>query len=101
MEGRGRDPRPRQSMDRFFATHRGDPLVGTSLEAQITARIFANRDRSQFRPAFGGNQLNNLRPRTPLEQRLLENQLRALSIRLRDRLLEEGDEDGANAVYVR
>ncbi len=101
MEGRGRDSRPRQSMDRFLATHRGDPLVGTSLEAQITARIFANRDRSQFRPAFGGDQLDNLQPRTPYEQRLLENQLRALSIRLRDRLLEEGDIERADAVYVR
>ncbi len=101
MEGRSRDSRPRQSMDRFLATHRGDPLVGTSLEAQITARIFANRDRSRFPPAFGGDRLDNLRPRTPAEQRLLENRLRALSIRLRDRLLEEGNRDGADAVYVR
>ncbi len=88
-------------MDRFLATHRGDPLVGSSIEAQITARIFANRDRSLHRPAFGGDQLNNLRPRTPLEQRLLENHLRALSIRLRDRLLSEGARDEADTIYVR
>ncbi len=88
-------------MDRFLATHRGDPLVGTSIEAQITARIFANRDRSRFHPAFGGNQLNHLQPRTPTEQRLLENQLQALSIRLRDRLLNEGDRDVADTIYVR
>ncbi len=88
-------------MDRFLATHRGDPLVGTSIEAQITARIFANRDRSVHRTAFGGNRLDNLRSRTPLEQRLLENHLRALSIRLRDRLLAEGARDEANNVYVR
>ncbi len=100
MERRDRNSRPRQSMDRFLATHRGDPLVRTSIEAQITAQIFANRDRSQFRPAFGGNQLNHLRPRTPYEQRLLENQLRALSIRLRDRLLTQGDRDAADTVYV-
>ncbi len=100
MEGRGRSPRARQSMDRFLATHRGDPLTGTFIEAQITARIFANRDRSQFCPAFGGNRLDNLRPRTPTEQRLLENQLWALSICLRDRLLADGDRDGADAVYV-
>ncbi len=88
-------------MDRFLATHRGDPLVGTSIEAQITARIFANRDRSIHRTAFGGNRLNHLRPRTPLEQRLLENHLRALSIRLRDRLLDKGARDEADSVYVR
>ncbi len=88
-------------MDRFLATHRGDPLVGTSLEAQITARIFSNRDRSVHRTAFGGNRLNNLRPRTPQEQRLLENHLRALSIRLRDRLLNEGALEDADDVYVR
>ncbi len=88
-------------MDRFLATHRGNPLVGTSIEAQITARIFANRDRSIHRTAFGGNRLDNLRPRTPLEQRLLENHLRALSIRLRDRLLNEGARDDADNVYVR
>ncbi len=101
MEGRGRDSRPRQSMDRFLATHRGDPLVGTSLEAQITARIFANRDRAQFGPVFGGDRLDNLQPRTPYEQRLLENQLRALSILFRDRLIAEGDHERAEAVYVR
>ncbi len=101
LEGRDRHSRPRQSMDRFLATHRGDPLVGMNLEAQITARIFANRDRSVYRPAFGGNRLDNLRPRTPLEQRLLENHLRALSIRLRDRLLSEGAREEADAVYVR
>ncbi len=101
LEGRGRHSRPRQSMDRFLATHRGDPLVETNLEAQITARIFANRDRSIFRPAFGGDRLDNLRPRTPLEQRLLENHLRALSIHLRDRLLDEGAREDADAVYVR
>ncbi len=88
-------------MDRFLATHRGDPLVGTNLEAQITARIFANRDCTVFRPAFGGARLDNLRPRTPLQQRLLENHLRALSIRLRDRLLREGRYEDADAVYVR
>ncbi len=101
MEGRERDPRTRQSMDQFLATHQGDPLSGTSIEAQITTRIFANRDRSQFCPAFGGNRLDNLRHRTPTEQRLLENQLRALSIRLRNRLLTENDLDGADTVYVR
>ncbi len=101
MEGRDRNSRTRQSMDRFLATHRGDPLAGTSLEAQITTCIFANRDRSQFRPAYGGSRLDNLRPRAPTEQRLLENQLRALSIRLRDRLLDEGDRDGADCIYVR
>ncbi len=101
LERRGRHSRPRTSMDRFLATHRGDPLVGTSIEAQITARIFANRDRSVHGPAFGGNRLNNLRPRTPLEQRLLENHLRALSIRLRDRLLDEGRLEDADDIYVR
>ncbi len=54
-----------------------------------------------FGPAFGGSRLNNLRPRTPLGQRLLENHLRALSIRLRDRLLREGSREEADAVYVR
>ncbi len=101
LEGCGRHSRPRQSMDRFLATHRGDPLVGTNIEAQITARIFANRDRSVFGPAFGGDRLDNLRPRTPLGQRLLENHLRALSIRLRDRLLQEGRREDAETVYVR
>ncbi len=33
VERRGRNPRTRQSMDRFLATHRGDPLVGSSIEA--------------------------------------------------------------------
>ncbi len=101
VEGRDRHSRPRQSMDRFLAMHRGDPLVGNSIEAQITARIFANRDRSLFRPTFGGSRLDNLRHRTPLEQRLLENHLRALSIRLRDQLLDEGARDEADHVYVR
>ncbi|PBK60091.1 hypothetical protein ARMSODRAFT_1026871 [Armillaria solidipes] len=56
----------------YLAIYRGDPIERPGVQAQITTRIFANRNQVQYRPAPGVELHGQHRNRTAQEQHDLE-----------------------------
>ncbi|SJK98947.1 uncharacterized protein ARMOST_02225 [Armillaria ostoyae] len=84
QRSRFEEPGNRVRMGWYLAVARGPPIPRRGRDAEIRARLHANRFRTEY-PTAAGDRVHSLRPRTDEEQRALTDILLALALAEGDR----------------